>query len=52
MLKTERNIEMDNTLIYVTGNSVKFDVALKAFAKTGINLLQMKLETPEILFIM
>jgi XTP/dITP diphosphohydrolase len=48
MLETERNIEMDNTLIYVTGNSVKFDVALKTFANTGINLLQMKLETPEI----
>lgn len=39
---------MDNTLIYVTGNSVKFDVALETFANTGINLLQMKLDTPEI----
>ncbi len=39
---------MDNTLIYVTGNSVKFDVALNTFVNTGINLLQMKLDTPEI----
>ncbi|MBU3143871.1 non-canonical purine NTP pyrophosphatase [Clostridium sp. CF012] len=39
---------MDNTLIYVTGNDVKFDVALKAFTNTGIVLLQKKLDTPEI----
>lgn len=42
------DLVMDNTLIYVTGNSVKFDVASKSFANTGINLLQMKLDTPEI----
>jgi XTP/dITP diphosphohydrolase len=39
---------MDYTLIYVTGNSVKFDVALKTFTNTGIVLLQKKLDTPEI----
>lgn len=39
---------MDNTLIYVTGNAVKYDVALKTFANTGIVLLQNKLDTPEI----
>ncbi len=39
---------MDNALIYVTGNAVKFDVALKTFANTGIVLLQKKLDTPEI----
>ncbi len=39
---------MDNTLIYVTGNNVKFDVASKVFTDTGIVLLQKKLETPEI----
>ncbi|MBK1810722.1 hypothetical protein JHL18_08735 [Clostridium sp. YIM B02505] len=39
---------MDNTLIYVTGNSVKFDVARKTFANTEINVMQMKMDTPEI----
>lgn len=39
---------MENTLIYVTGNNVKYDVALKAFTNTGIVLLQKKLATPEI----
>ncbi|WP_160676514.1 non-canonical purine NTP pyrophosphatase [Clostridium sp. C8-1-8] len=39
---------MDNSLIYVTGNSVKFEVALNAFINTGINIIQMKLDTPEI----
>lgn len=39
---------MDNTLIYVTGNKVKFEVALKTFANTDISLLQLKLDTPEI----
>jgi len=39
---------MDYTLIYVTGNSVKFDVALKTFTDTGVVLLQKKLDTPEI----
>ncbi|QAA33593.1 non-canonical purine NTP pyrophosphatase [Clostridium manihotivorum] len=39
---------MDNTLIYVTGNSVKFEVALNAFNNTGVNIIQMKLDTPEI----
>jgi len=39
---------MDNTLIYVTGNKVKFDVAYEVFLNTGIALSQKKLSTPEI----
>ncbi|WP_461614951.1 non-canonical purine NTP pyrophosphatase [Clostridium sp. Marseille-QA1073] len=39
---------MDNTLVYVTGNDTKFDVALKTFTNTGIALLQKILSTPEI----
>lgn len=39
---------MDNTLIYVTGNSFKFDVASKVFMNTDIILLQKSLSTPEI----
>jgi len=39
---------MDNTLIYITGNDVKFDVASEVFKNTGIVLLQKNLDTPEI----
>ncbi len=39
---------MDNTLVYVTGNDTKFEVALKTFTNTGITLLQKSLSTPEI----
>lgn len=39
---------MEKTLVYVTGNSVKFDVALKTFENTEIVLLQKRIETPEI----
>ncbi|WP_102401857.1 non-canonical purine NTP pyrophosphatase [Haloimpatiens massiliensis] len=39
---------MDKTLVYVTGNDVKFNVALQVFTNTGIVLLQEKLSTPEI----
>lgn len=39
---------MDNTLVYVTGNDTKFEVALKTFTNTGITLLQKSLNTPEI----
>jgi XTP/dITP diphosphohydrolase len=39
---------LENTLIYVTGNKTKFEVAAKVFANTEITLLQEKLDTPEI----
>lgn len=39
---------MDNTLVYITGNDVKFSVASQAFTNTGIVLLQKNLSTPEI----
>lgn len=39
---------MINTLIYVTGNAFKFDVASKVFMNTSIVLLQKSLDTPEI----
>lgn len=39
---------MNNTLIYVTGNNVKFNVAFNVFKNTGMTLLQSKLSTPEI----
>ncbi len=39
---------MDKTLVYVTGNEIKFNVASKTFKNTGITLLQKKLDTPEI----
>ena len=48
LIERERSIELENTLIYVTGNRVKFEVALNTFMDTEINLLQMKLDTPEI----
>jgi len=39
---------MDNTLVYITGNHIKFNVASQVFMNTGIVLLQKKLSTPEI----
>ncbi len=36
------------TITFVTGNSYKFDVAKKVLEKSGIKLVQEKLETPEI----
>ena len=35
-------------IIYVTGNNLKFDVAKKKIAGFGFDLVQKKLETPEI----
>ncbi|MFD3157275.1 non-canonical purine NTP pyrophosphatase [Haloimpatiens sp. FM7330] len=39
---------MDNTLIYITGNDVKFNVASQVFMNTKITLLQKDLDPPEI----
>ncbi|MBS4537515.1 hypothetical protein GOQ27_03520 [Clostridium sp. D2Q-11] len=39
---------MNYKLIYITGNDIKFNVALKVFGNTQIDLVQNKLETPEI----
>lgn len=39
---------MNNTLVYITGNDVKFSVASQVFTNTGIVLLQNNLSTPEI----
>jgi XTP/dITP diphosphohydrolase len=39
---------MDNTLIYITGNDVKFNVASQVFTNTEIVLLQKNLSTPEL----
>lgn len=36
------------TLVYVTGNSYKFEVAKKSLAAAGIKVTQKKLDTPEI----
>lgn len=37
-----------NTLVYVTGNRLKFNVAVKAFQDTNIKLIQENIDTPEI----
>lgn len=39
---------MDRTLVYVTGNELKFKVALQALLGTGIFLERKSLNTPEI----
>lgn len=39
---------MSKTLVFVTGNSYKFEVGKTVLGKAGINLVQEKLETPEI----
>ncbi|MBU5225066.1 hypothetical protein KQI36_00110 [Clostridium senegalense] len=35
-------------IIYVTGNNLKFEIAKKVFEGSNINLIQKKLDTPEI----
>lgn len=37
-----------NTIIFVTGNNYKFQVAQKVLEERGVDLIQQKIETPEI----
>ncbi len=39
---------MNNKLVYITGNDIKFEVASQVFKETGIILSQKNLDTPEI----
>jgi inosine/xanthosine triphosphate pyrophosphatase family protein len=39
---------MTKQITFITGNSYKFDVAKKSLEGTGIELIQQKLDTPEI----
>jgi len=37
-----------NTLVFVTGNPYKFEIARKALNSVGVEVVQQKMETPEI----
>ncbi|MBR2587721.1 MAG: NUDIX domain-containing protein [Bacilli bacterium] len=46
--KIKEHIEIEKEIIMVTGNSGKYKIAKDIFIEKGLNLIQEKIETPEI----